>query len=619
MVEGQLLCNESAGLHGQTVTSYALNVFAVTLSLLIICGNLLVIVSVIYFKQLHTPSNFLILSLAVADLLVGALVLPFSTILSMRSCLYSSYLLCKMRGLFDMLLCASSILNLCCISIDRYYAVCNPLTYSSKMNVRVTLTMILISWTLSALLSISITVRRKGEETLSWRCKIFIATNESSPGPIFAFYIPTIIILTIYLKILMVAKRQARRIQNTIKSEAALSKMEKKANTTLAIVLGVFLMCWAPYFLSIGLYSMGKFTIPHLVIEAFKWLGWSNSVLNPLVYAFFYRWFRRAFKMIISGKIFQANFSSTKLLLSHAERNYDVGDCELLAIKLALEEWRHWLEGVVHPVLTAQLLVKHVFPLHSIPQEILSDRGPQFTSQLSPSSPDRLAPLIDCHQDQLSVQEEVPKSLDASSKSSFVNNQVASLDEPKEPLRPSSEPNMGTSGTQLSRTKNVKSDALSRIHKKYDSVTSGAEEFILQDSVRLYVTMLDLEREIRDATQNHPPPDSCPGDCLFVPNHLIQKVLEDCPPGPSSKAPLSDRDGGDIGLANQEVETKLRVLCDTDPTKWSHNLLWVEHAIDSVTSSTTGLSAFYISMDSSHWCSPSKKGRPRSRLLMLLP
>ncbi|MEQ2297836.1 hypothetical protein AMECASPLE_038776 [Ameca splendens] len=62
---------------------------------------------------------------------------------------------------------------------------------------------------------------------------------------------------------------------------------------------------------------------------------------------------------------------------------------------------------------------------------------------------DRLAPLIDCHQDQLWVQAEVQTPLGASSKPPLVTNQVASLEEPKEPLRPSSEPDMGTSGTQL--------------------------------------------------------------------------------------------------------------------------------------------------------------------------
>ena len=41
-----------------------------------------------------------------------------------------------------------------------------------------------------------------------------------------------------------------------------------------------------------------------------------------------------------------ADFSRS---LSPAERNYDIGDRELLAVKLALEEWHHWLEGVEHP------------------------------------------------------------------------------------------------------------------------------------------------------------------------------------------------------------------------------------------------------------------------------
>ncbi|XP_015259697.1 PREDICTED: trace amine-associated receptor 1-like [Cyprinodon variegatus] len=314
MIVDQRLCNESAEMQGHTMTSYALSIVVFSLSLLIICGNLLVIISVVYFKQLHSPTNFLILSLAVTDLLVGALVLPFSAILSMSSCWYSGYLLCKMRGLFDILLCTSSILNLCCISIDRYYAVCHPLTYRNKINVRVSLNMILISWLLPLLLATAVTVRGIGMEDPSNRCKFFLATKESITGSIFAFYIPAIIILTIYLKILVVAKKQARLIQNTVKCGAAVGQTQKKADKTLAIVMGVFLICWTPFFLSIGFYRLRKVMIPDILVEIFKWIGWSNSMLNPLVYAFFYRWFRRAVKMIIQGKLFQGDFSNTNLL-----------------------------------------------------------------------------------------------------------------------------------------------------------------------------------------------------------------------------------------------------------------------------------------------------------------
>lgn len=47
------------------------------------------------------------------------------------------------------------------------------------------------------------------------------------------------------------------------------------------------------------------------------------------------------------AKLFPCAYFSRKL--SEAERNYDVGNRELLAIKAALEEWRHWLEGAQHP------------------------------------------------------------------------------------------------------------------------------------------------------------------------------------------------------------------------------------------------------------------------------
>ncbi|KAM9339690.1 trace amine-associated receptor 1-like [Symphorus nematophorus] len=251
---------------------------------LIICGNLLIITSIIYFKQLHTPTNFLIFSLTVADLLVGFLILPYGLIpATMSSCLVQSQ--------FEMYLCTSSVWNLCCISVDRYYAVCQPLRYRTKINVHVIVIMILVSWSVSAL---SFTV---------------IGLQD-----IFGFFLPAIIMSAIYLKILMVAQRQARSIQNTTcqrtKSE---SNMERKATKTLAIVMGVFLICWTLFFLCWSLVVSINYRIPSIILSTLRWLGWSNSMLNPFVYAFFYSWFRSAFRMIISGKIFQGDFTNSKL------------------------------------------------------------------------------------------------------------------------------------------------------------------------------------------------------------------------------------------------------------------------------------------------------------------
>ncbi|KAM9840817.1 trace amine-associated receptor 1-like [Aulostomus maculatus] len=301
-------CNETEDVYGSVFFK-----FAGSLSVVIMCGNLLIITSIVYFKQLHTPTNYLILSLALADLLVGALVIPFSAILSVRSCCDVESLLYKVRGGFDMLLCTASILNLCFISVDRYYAVCQPLRYRHKITNWVAAIMILVSWTVSALVGIGVSMKGVNKKQSDRKCLLF--QNKSSPiiGAVFAFFLPAIMMVTIYVKILMVAWRQARSIHNTTMCGATLSRMERKATKTLAIVMGAFLTCWTPFFLCIFLLHLNESKVAVPVTETFKWFGWSNSMLNPLVYAFFYSWFRSAVRMILSGKIFQVDLTNTKL------------------------------------------------------------------------------------------------------------------------------------------------------------------------------------------------------------------------------------------------------------------------------------------------------------------
>ncbi|XP_068199391.1 trace amine-associated receptor 4-like [Antennarius striatus] len=292
---------------------YLLCIVLGLLSILIMCGNLLVITSIIYFRQLHSPTNYLILSLAVADLLVGVLLLPLS-IVSVNICGHLQNVICKLRSCLDMILCICSILNLCSISVDRYYAVCQPLKYRTKVNIHVIVIMILVSWTVSALNGITITVLGVNTGKSNKRCVLFRNVSLAIMGIVLGFFLPAIIMSMIYVKILTEAQKQTRSIQNTTcqltKTER---KMERKATKTLAIIMGVFLICWTPFFLSVAFNPLSHYTIPGPLLEAFKWLGWSNSMLNPFVYGFFYSWFRSAFRMILSGKIFQADLTNTKL------------------------------------------------------------------------------------------------------------------------------------------------------------------------------------------------------------------------------------------------------------------------------------------------------------------
>ncbi|XP_041815263.1 trace amine-associated receptor 1-like [Chelmon rostratus] len=237
-----------------------LYVFLGSLSVVTICGNLLVIISIIYFKQLHTPTNSLILSLAVADLLVGLVVFPFNMEFSISSCVFSENVFCKVRESFDVTLCTASIFNLCCISIDRYYAVCHPLTYRTKINVHVVVIMIVVSWSVSLLVAIGPEVAGLNHERCEQNCIIDVLLAYIL-GTNFSFYLPVILMLCIYLKIFLVAQRQVRSIQGT-KSGATASKMERKSTKTLATVMGVFLMCWTPFFICTSTSPYVNFTSP---------------------------------------------------------------------------------------------------------------------------------------------------------------------------------------------------------------------------------------------------------------------------------------------------------------------------------------------------------------------
>ncbi|XP_015253577.1 PREDICTED: trace amine-associated receptor 1-like [Cyprinodon variegatus] len=289
-----------------------LYVFLTLLSLVTVCGNLLVIISIFYFKQLHTPTNTLIQSLAVADLLVGVLAFPLTMSFTFSLCFYDNNMLCKIKNSFDVLLNTCSILHLCCISVDRYYAVCQPLAYRSKISLHVVIIMIGVSWGVSVVTAIVVIISRLDTEECADACFIDIMMT-NIVGPLISFYLPVVIMLCIYLKIFVVAQRQARSIQTRTNSGATVSKMERKATKTLAIVLGAFLFCWAPFFLSLTFLPFTNSFVVVPVIESAGWFALINSTLNPFIYAFFYTWFRSAVKMILSGKIFFGNYGNLKL------------------------------------------------------------------------------------------------------------------------------------------------------------------------------------------------------------------------------------------------------------------------------------------------------------------
>ncbi|XP_056134777.1 D(4) dopamine receptor-like [Lampris incognitus] len=108
-------------------------VFGVLLIVVITGGNVLVCVSVYLEKALKTTTNYFIVSLAFADLLLALLVLPLFVYAEFQGGVWSlNMLVCDGLMTMDVMLCTASIFNLCAISIDRFIAVSIPLNYNRK-------------------------------------------------------------------------------------------------------------------------------------------------------------------------------------------------------------------------------------------------------------------------------------------------------------------------------------------------------------------------------------------------------------------------------------------------------------------------------------------------------
>ncbi|XP_019934165.2 D(4) dopamine receptor-like [Paralichthys olivaceus] len=107
--------------------------FGVLLIVVIIGGNLLVCLSVFTEKALKTTTNYFIVSLAVADLMLAVLVLPLFVFSEFQDGVWTlSTTICDGLMTMDVMLCTASIFNLCAISIDRFIAVLIPLNYNRK-------------------------------------------------------------------------------------------------------------------------------------------------------------------------------------------------------------------------------------------------------------------------------------------------------------------------------------------------------------------------------------------------------------------------------------------------------------------------------------------------------
>uniref|UniRef100_A0A8C4T797 G-protein coupled receptors family 1 profile domain-containing protein n=1 Tax=Erpetoichthys calabaricus TaxID=27687 RepID=A0A8C4T797_ERPCA len=287
--------------------------------LLTTCGNLVVIISISHFKQLHTQTNLLVLSLAVTDFLIGLLIMPISMIKTIDKCWNFASAACIAHFFLDLVLSTGSVVHLLFIAVDRYYAVSYPLLYSMKITFNVALAFVILSW-LWPILYVSMSMfyftNNSSIKPADFCQEICILIVEATPllfDLVISFFLPCSVMLFLYTKIFFIARRHARAIKcasdqvsSSKENKESITQMkENKASKTLGIVMSVFIICWLPYELYCVLDIVLTLHNFKMTLKAFEWLAYFNSGINPVIYGLFYPWFRKSIKIIFSYKIFQ--------------------------------------------------------------------------------------------------------------------------------------------------------------------------------------------------------------------------------------------------------------------------------------------------------------------------
>uniref|UniRef100_S4R509 G-protein coupled receptors family 1 profile domain-containing protein n=1 Tax=Petromyzon marinus TaxID=7757 RepID=S4R509_PETMA len=254
-----------------------------------ILGNLLIIVAIGFFRQLQTHANILALSLAVSDLLIGLLIMPFSMMHAVYECWFYASFFCHLHYFLDYTLTTSSTIHL-----DRTVAV-----------------MLALCWLGAAILT----------TPTPDSCMFTVDVGLHFAYGMCPYFLAMFIILLIYARIYRVARRQARRVTagmpiHSQRGEVAnggssggsdgdeaarrwklTMKREHNAAKTLGSIIACFMLSWLPYDIMVMVFPFYKNT--SAVYEVMSWIGYISSTINPILYASINRPFRIAFGRIL--------------------------------------------------------------------------------------------------------------------------------------------------------------------------------------------------------------------------------------------------------------------------------------------------------------------------------
>lgn len=269
-------------------------------------GNTLVIYAVLRFTNMRTVTNMYILNLAIADecFLIG---IPFLIITMHLGEWTFGKIMCKTYMVSTSITQFTSSIFLIIMSADRYIAICHPVSSTRYRSPFVAKMVALLAWTISAIFMLPVmmyatTIESDGKDKKT-TCNIEWPQDDvAGPGTAFTLYslilgfvIPLSLILTFYSMVLR--KLQTVGPKTRFKDK---KRSYRKVTKLVLIVITAYVLCWLPYWISqVALITSPpdicntQFQITLFVLVGC--MGYSNSAINPILYAFLSDNFKNSF------------------------------------------------------------------------------------------------------------------------------------------------------------------------------------------------------------------------------------------------------------------------------------------------------------------------------------
>ncbi|KAM4613726.1 adenosine receptor A1-like [Polymixia lowei] len=262
-------------------------------------GNLLVIWAVWSSKSLRQPTFCFMVSLAVADFVVGCVAIPMAVVVDgrVKTSFHDCLFICCVVILFTL----ASVLSLLAIAVDRYLRVFIPLRYKRTVTQRYSWLVAAGCWIVAIVLSFTPMFGWYNHRTLSDSLSVnsstivcqFIAVIPMSYLVYFSFFLctltPLLVMTVLYCYIFCTIRRSLRGKPGSSahpQSHAYLKK-EKHLAGSLSLVLALFALCWLPlHIMNCIVYFGGPSDVPYKAVYVGILLSHANSAVNPVVYAF---------------------------------------------------------------------------------------------------------------------------------------------------------------------------------------------------------------------------------------------------------------------------------------------------------------------------------------------